>query len=180
MPYPSLPAAGDDDDPGKPGAFDRVGQRIEHIVLGAVGAERQVEDANVEAVAVAVLDDPVDRGDDLGDVGHAVGGANLHVRLTRARRHAYEVIVGVASWSFGLAPRVARSDDAGHVSAVAVAVDVARRGRLRVERQVRAVDQAAGEVGLRVYARVDHRNVDAVAGDAALPQVSRADRSAVL
>ena len=62
--------------------------------------------------------------------------------------------------------RVAPGDDAGHVGAVAEGVQVAKVGRLRLERQVRAVDHLAGLVQPldRGDAGVDQRHADALAG----------------
>src|SRR3712207_9296806 len=52
-------------------------QRVEGGVLGRVGAVAEVDHPDVEVAVVAVLHDPVEGGDDLGDVGGAVGGAGL-------------------------------------------------------------------------------------------------------
>ena len=60
---------GDDDDAVLPRLLGRVRERIDLVGLGRVRAVGEVEDADVQAVVVAVLDDPVDGGDDLGDVG---------------------------------------------------------------------------------------------------------------
>src|SRR5207248_7575942 len=63
-------------------------------------------------------------------------------------------------------------DDAGHVGAVTVGVDVSRAGVLGFERQVGAVDNLAG--GVEAVdggdARVDDGHVHALTGDAAGPQ----------
>ena len=48
-----------------PRDLGRIRQWIELVVLRAVGPEGQVEDADVQPIAVAVLHDPIDRGDDL-------------------------------------------------------------------------------------------------------------------
>src|SRR5207302_2542458 len=59
-------ASGDDHhDPVAPGVLDRGGQGVELVGLQAVGAEGEVEDADVEAGVVAMLVDPVDGRDHL-------------------------------------------------------------------------------------------------------------------
>ena len=70
---------GHDHDAGAPGVLDRAGQRVDLPRLEGDGAVGQGDDPDVHAAGVAVLDDPVEGGDDLGDVDAAVAGADLHV-----------------------------------------------------------------------------------------------------
>ena len=75
-------AAGDHhDDAVAPRLLHGVGQRVEPVVLGAVGAVGEVEDPDVESGVVAVLHDPVDGGDDLRHVGRAVGAPTLRLTM---------------------------------------------------------------------------------------------------
>ena len=160
----------DHEDPGLPGLLDREGERIDRVGLGRVRPVGQVDDPDVHAVVGLVLDDPVDRGDHLADVHAAVGDADLEAddpgiggdaaeargRRVRVRRRERRVLAG---------------DDAGHERPVAVRVEVPEGRVLRLEREVRAVDDLArrGEALDRADARVDERDVDAGAGVAGVP-----------
>ena len=74
-----------DHDAGLPGLLDRVGERVDPVVLRRVRAVGEVDDPDVQPVVVPVLDDPVDRGDDLADVGAAVGDADLEAARSARR-----------------------------------------------------------------------------------------------
>ena len=117
-----MPAAATTTMPVVPGVLDGAGQRVDLPRLRRLGAVGQVDHPDVHAVVVAVLDDPVEGGDDLGDVGAAVAGADLHVEQLGVRRDAGEHrSVGL----LGVVVVVLAGDDAGHVGAVAVSVEVA-------------------------------------------------------
>src|SRR5262249_37147017 len=83
---------GDDHDALAPGALGGVGEGIDDVLLDAVGAEREVQHADVHAVVVAVLDHPVDAGNDLRHVGDAVAAGGLDVNDARVGRDAIEVV----------------------------------------------------------------------------------------
>jgi hypothetical protein len=88
---PAVVAGCDDDhDAGAPRSLDGVRQRVQLVALDSVGAEGEVEDADVAAVLVLVGHHPVDRGDDPGDVDGAVRGAGLHADQSCIRRDAEE------------------------------------------------------------------------------------------
>ncbi len=169
-------AAGrDDEDARLPGLLGRVGERVDRGGLGAVGAVRQVDDPDVQVVVVAMLDDPVDRGDDLADVHPTVGDADLdrhdpgvrgHPAIGRRRR------IRVRRREAG----VLAGDEPGHERPVAVGVEVAQVGRLGLEREVGSVDDLArrGQALDPADTRVDDRDVDAVAGEARVPPRRRA------
>jgi len=161
----------DDDDARLPRLLHCVRERVALVRLRRVRAVREVEDADVHPVVVAVLDDPVDRRDHLGDVDTAVGHANLE------RDDA--CVGGYAA----VAPRLAvvAGDQPGHERPVAVRVEVLQTRILGFEGEVRSVDHLAGGVEAR-YGRdacVDDCDVDAVAGVPRLPPrlhaVSRCD-----
>src|SRR4051794_16830195 len=88
----ALVAHGDDDDDALvPGLLGRIGQRVEQVALYTVGAERHVENTDVQAALVAVLDDPVDGRDGLRDVGLTLGVRDLDADDPGVRSHADEV-----------------------------------------------------------------------------------------
>ena len=70
---------GHDDDAGPPRVLHRAGERVDLPGLERDRAVGQGDDADVHAAGVAVLDDPVEGGDHLGDVDASVAGADLHV-----------------------------------------------------------------------------------------------------
>ena len=116
-------------------------------------------------------DDPVDRGDDLGHVGVAVGVGDLDAEDARLGGHPDEVVRPrpVAPAGAGVVPA---GDDAGHVGAVAVGVDVPEGVVLGLEGEVGSVTGCSAEETVhRLHARVDQRDVDALAGEAVLPEV---------
>ena len=90
-----MPAATTTTMPLRQAASTACGERVEPVVLHAVGAEGQVEHPDVQAGVVAVLHDPVDGGDDLGDVDGAVGGGHLDVDDAGVGGDADEVLVVV-------------------------------------------------------------------------------------
>jgi hypothetical protein len=174
---PAAPVAGRDhhDDPLAPRHLRGVGEGVELVVLHAVGAEGQVEDPDVHARVVPVLHHPVDRGDDLRHIGGAIPVGDLHADDPGAGRHADEVVLD--SLLDGQRGRiVAAGDDAGHVGAVPERVDVTSRVLLRLERQVRSVqDLARGAQSVDLGdAGVDHGDVDSLAGEAVVPVFPRA------
>ena len=160
-------------DPGVPGHLGGEGQRVVLIALGAVGAERKVEDPDVDAVVVAVLDDPADRRDDLGDINRAAGRPDLDVDDPRVGRDAEIGGAGVGD----VRPGVLARDEAGHEGAVAERIEVLDRGSGGVEGDVRAVDDLAG-AGQSLNGRdpgVDDGDVHPGAGDPLAPRRIGAD-----
>ena len=89
----------------------------------------------------------------------AVATLTLTIRASGAMPTKCVVVVLVAGVDLGVAP----GDDAGHVGAVPVAVEVPGVGVLALEGEVRAVDHLAGCVqpGDGRHAGVDERDVDA-------------------
>ena len=168
---PAVPGGDDDGDALPPCDLDRERQRVEAIVLCAVGAERQVQDADVQTAVLPVLHDPVDRGEHLRDVGRSVRVGDLDAQDASVRRHAGEVL-GVMS--DGTA-RVAPGDDSREVGAVPVGVEVAQVRPLRLEGEVRAGDDPARlcQPVDRHDSRVDERNVHAFPGEARSEHVVR-------
>src|SRR5581483_5129466 len=141
-----------------PRHFGGVREGIVQIALCRVGAEAEVEHADVEAVVRAVLHDPVDGGDDLGDVDGATRVGDLDVEQSSVGGQAVVLTVPGS---------VAAGDDPGDVGSVAIVVDIGvLRLRLRVKGDVGAVDDLArhGESGDRGDAGVDNGDVDALAG----------------
>ena len=125
-----VPGRGDHDDAVVPGLLGGVRERVDGVRLRRVRAVRQVEDADVQAVVGAVLDDPVDGRDDLRDVHATVGDADLEADDPCAGGDAAVVLAGAG-------------DQPGHRGAVAVGVEVPELRRLGLEREVRAVDELA-------------------------------------
>ena len=117
----------DDGDPVVPGGLDRVGQRVQLVVLDTVGVVGQQQ--HVDVVDVLVRHDPVDAGDHLRDVDRPVTRADLdvdHVRVGGDATEPGEVHTG-------------RSDGC-HRRAVPEQVHVPQVLGLGVERQVHPVD----------------------------------------
>ena len=163
---------GHDEDAGAPGLLDREGERVHGGALRAVGAVGEEQDAHVEVPVVAVLHDPIDRGDHLRHVDAAVGGADLEAQDPRVGGHAEEVR-RVARVGAGDGVAAAAGDDAGEERAVAVRVEVPHVRVLRLEAEVGPVDDLARrrEALHRDHARVDDRDVDPGAGVAGAPPV---------
>ena len=160
-----VPRRHDNHDAGMPGLLGGVRQRVDAVVLARVGAERQVQDADVEPVGVGVLHHPVDAGDHLRHVGVAPRVRHLDAHEASPRRYATEAAGPVL-------PR----DDPGEVRPVPEPVEMGGRGLLRVERQVRAVyDLVARQARYGSDARVDQGHVHPVTPGAARPQVAGAD-----
>ncbi len=166
----------DDDDAAAPRLLDGVCQRVESVVLNAVGAKRQVQHADVQAVAAAVLHHPVDPGDDLRDIGGTGGVRDLDVEDAGVRGDADEAVVRRRPDRCREVV-VPAGDDPGHVRAVAVGVEVAQLLVARLEGQVRPVDDLAGgrEAVHRDDTGVQHGDVHAGAGQAAAPDLLRPD-----
>ena len=121
----AIVAGGDNDhDAGLPSLLDRKRQGVERGGLSGVGPERQVDHADVHPVVVLVLDDPVDGSNDLGDVHGAVVTRDLDVDDAGVGGDADELAVPGVGPRIG-DPGVLAGDDAGHVGAVAVGVEVA-------------------------------------------------------
>ena len=166
----ALVAAGDDhDDAVLPGVLDGRGQRVGLVGLHRVGAEGEVDDTDPGAVGGRrVLRDPVEAGDDLADVGAAVGRRELE-RLESASGATPSCTDGlsVAIPARVRVDRVVCGDDAREMRAVTVGVLVDQVGAVRLDRQVRAVVQLvravqAGDLG---RAGVEQGDADALAGD---------------
>ena len=155
-----------------PRDLGRVRQWIELVVLRAVGPEGQVEDPDVQPVAVAVLDDPIDRGDDLRHVGRAVARRHLDRDDASAGSGTHEVVIGflvLLAWRDG---SIASRDQTRHVGAVAIGVDVGQIRSLRVERQVGSVDHLQVDARHGGDARVDQRDVDTFPRPTPLPHLA--------
>ena len=161
----------DHHDPVEPRDLGRVRQRVELVVLRAVGPEGQVEDADVQTVAVAVLHDPIDRGDDLRHVGRAVARCHLDRDDASAGSGADEVVIDLLILLARRDGSIASRDQTRHVGAVAIGVDVGQVRSLRVEREVGAVDHLQVDARQGGDARVDQRDVDAFPRPALLPHL---------
>ena len=125
--------------PVLPGLLDRERERVDRVGLRRVRAVGEVEDADVHAGVVRVLDDPVDRRDHLRDVGAAVGRGDLDADDARVRGHAAvgrRGRVGVGRGQRRVAPAIR--------PAMNVPWPYVSRSRqvrrLRLEREVGAVD----------------------------------------
>ena len=164
--------AGRDDhrDAGLPGLLGREGEGIVDVALRAVGAEGEVDQADVEAVVVLVLNHPVDAGDHLRHVAGAGHVADLDRDQAGIRGDTQEArgVSGIGTGDGGL---VTAGDDARHVGAVAVAVQVGEIPRLGVEGDVRAIDHLArrGQALHRCDPGVDQGDVHPLAGEALGP-----------
>ena len=84
----AVPCRDHHDDALAPGDLDGERERVDAVGLARVGAEREIEHANVEPVRLAVLDDPVDGGDHLRHVGCPERVRDLEADDARARRDA--------------------------------------------------------------------------------------------
>src|SRR6185369_5616913 len=73
----------DDGDPGEPGALDRPVERVEHERAVVGPGQREVRNAN--SVLILVRDDPVEPGDDVARVTHAVVVEDVDGDELRAR-----------------------------------------------------------------------------------------------
>ncbi len=113
--------------------------------------------------------------DDLRDVGGAVGVSQLQADHARVGGDAHEWL-GADRRDARVHTGVTSGHDAGHVRAVTEGVQVAQRRNLGLERQVRALNQlvAALEAGHGGHSGVEQGDVDALSGDAAVVQTSRA------
>ena len=100
----------DHEDAGVPGPLDGGREHVAAVRVDPGLAEREVEHSDVEAVAVAVVDDPVDGGDHLRNGRDPVVAGDLQ---------ADDPGVG----GDALVTRTGAGDDAGHVGAVAVGVE---------------------------------------------------------
>ena len=160
------------EDPVLPGLLDGVGERVDRAVLGRVGAVGEVEHPDVHPVVVLVLHDPVDGRDHLGHIDAAVGVGNLegddagiggHPPVGRRRGGGVRRRDGA----------VLAGDEPGHERAVTVRVELGQVRRLRLHREVGAVDHLAGRVEARNRrdARVDDGDVDTGTGPAGVPPV---------
>ena len=158
-----------------PGLLDGKRERIDIGGLPRVGAIRKVQHANVETVVILVLDDPVDRRNDLGDIGAAVRRRHLQAYDAGVGRDT--AVGGGRSIRIGSGQRaVVSGDKAGHERAVSEGVEILKIRGLRFERQVGSVDDLARRVqaGNRGNAAVDNGNVDALTGVPGVPPVGRA------
>ena len=151
---PLLPAAATTAMPSRHSCSTAHARTSLRVAAAVLDAEREVDDADVEPVRVAVAVDPLERGEHAGEAGLAVGAGDLDADQARARRHAGEA-----------GERVAAGDQAGDVRAVAEGVERGEPPVAALVREVGAVDHAAGlgEPADRDHAGVDQRDVDAVA-----------------
>src|SRR5205085_11347366 len=140
-----------------PRLLRRVSERIGDVAHVQLGAEREVEHADVEAVAVTMHDHPAHGEQKLAEVGGAIVRGGLHGHETGVRRHTAETGGGVVP-----------HHDAGEVRAMAVGVQALGRRIVRLRCEVRTDVDLGGrvETGHRDNARVDQRYVDALAGHA--------------
>ena len=134
-----------DNDSLTPGRLCGVRERVEPVVLNTVRPEGEVEDADVQPIRVAVLDNPVDSCDHLRDIGSTAPIRNLDRHDSRIGCDATEVLVvpGISPPPCG---NVAPGDDTGHVRAVAERIEVTKVVLLGLERQVWAIHQLVGIV----------------------------------
>jgi hypothetical protein len=170
----AVAARRDDDDAVLPRLLGRVGEWIHRVQLRAVGPVGEVQDPDVQTGVLGVLDDPIDGGDHLGDIGAAVCRADLDADdpgiggdapIGRGR----SVRVGNGEL------RIVPGDESGHERPVAERVEVPEVRCLRLDREVRPVENLAGrcEALDRGNAGVDHRHIDAGARVAGVPPVDR-------
>ena len=173
-------AGGDHDNAVLPGGFGGEGQRVDVVALPGVGAVAEVEHPHVEPAVVGVLDDPVDRGDDLTDVRRTVTGTDLDADHPRVGGDADEALAAVRDVRpAGGLDGVPADHDRRHVGAMAEHVVLRQCSVLGVEGQVGPIDDVAvGQPGHRRDAGVDHGDVDARTGVAAGPRGLRADHLA--
>ncbi len=87
-----------------PGVLRGPGERIGEVVDVGVGVMSEVDDPDVHATGVAVLHNPVDTGNHLGDIDGAVGGADLDVDDPAAGGAPHSVLVLVAMMPAMLVP----------------------------------------------------------------------------
>ena len=160
---------------GRPGPLDRVVERVDLPVLLGVGAEAEVEDPDV--VPVLERDHPLDGGQDVADVGGAVGPGGLD------RQDA-----GLGGDALPLAARAGpvagdQPGDEGAVAVAVVAVQLAREvlaGLGAAGEVVAHLDEPAGQVGQAGGdPGVEHGHGDPAAGDPALPGVVGLDHLGV-
>ena len=144
----------DNDDPGMPRPLDGGRERITLAASHTGHPEREVQNSDVEPVVVAVLDDPVDPGDHLGDAGLTARTGNLDAHDPAVRCDARYLVAVVAG------------DDPGQVRAVPVCVEIGKVREATFVRQVWPVDDLARliEPVHRGDTRVDQCNVDALTG----------------
>ena len=152
-----------------PCLLDRIGEWVDAVVLRAIDTVGEFNRLDVETRVVLVSDNPVDRCDDLADVGNSVRVADLDVHDVGVRCHAEE-FVRVELLEVPVRPasrHVVAGDDPSEVGAVTEAVQVGACRILRVERKVRTIDDLARVVETldRRHARVDQCDADALAGE---------------
>ena len=169
-----------DNDSLTPGRLCGVREWVEPVVLNTVRPEGEVEDADVQPIRVAVLDNPVDSCDHLRDIGSTAPIRNLDRHDSCIGCDATEVLVvpGISPPPCG---NVAPGDDTGHVRAVAERIEVTKVVLLGLERQVWAIYQLVGIVESfdRRDAGVEDGDIDPPTGVAPPPELAgpnRADR----
>src|ERR1041385_494568 len=119
--------------------------------------ERQVDDA--ELILLFVLDNPVDRVDGVGSVTTAVCAEYSHAVEAGARCHSDVSVPGASGATAG--------DDAPDMRTVSVLVTTSRTGGSC--REVDAAKLARLQVcDCEIDTRIEQRDVDPVAGDAAV------------
>ena len=166
----------DHDDACVPRPFCGEGERIHQGRLRRVGSVREIEDPDVHAIVVLVVDDPVDRGDHLGDIDASIGGSDLETDDASVRSDS-SVHPGGCIRVRLLQVRVFAGDQAGDECAMTIGVEVGQVWSLRFERQVGTVDNlvGSGETFDGCDPRVDDRHVDAGPGDSLIPECGGAD-----
>ena len=153
---PAVAGRSDHHDAGLPCRHDGLIEGIVPIIRFRRGAERQVQNANL--VLLLVRDDPIETRDDVCVRARALAVECTHDDQVRVRRDAERR----ADRRHGAAGCDRR--DVG-----SVAVRIGRHGLRPAGDDVDAGQDARGKVlaAARPYARVEHRDGDSLAGDAA-------------
>ena len=146
-----------DDDAGVPHPLHGEVERVDLVALGGVGAEGQVQ--HPDAVGVLEGHHPLEGGEHLDNIGEPVAPGDLHRHDPGAGRLALHRPVEAGAVA---------GDQAGDEGAVAVVVLVVLLGG-----EVLRVHDLAGQVPGGVDPGVDHRDVDALAGEAVAPGLGR-------
>jgi hypothetical protein len=136
----AVAGAGDDEDAGLPQPLHRLVERVLEVLLRAVGAVREADDA--DPVALVVRGDPLQPRDHRGRVGGAVPRGDLDRQHRGSRRRSLPAAAGRAAVA---------GDHADHVRPVPVAVIAVAVGG-----EVHACDDAVAEVGMARHAGVEH------------------------
>ena len=119
-----IPGRHHDNDARFPRLLNRVRQRIEEVVLSAVGTERQVQHSDVHSVVVAMLNHPVDGRNDLRHVGRSVATRRPDRENIGIGSHPGELIVVVVAVPVGSSCPVTAGDDPGQVGPMSEGVNI--------------------------------------------------------